>query len=344
LLYSSQLTLFPVLYPTMKINKFSVGLSFFLMVFTSGCVTSKQIKTINGIPNKVIVANKHGAKAYKDSDLKTNTATLKQWDVLFVVEVSDKAYEVTSEISNELKTFFIQKTDEIIEWNTYFALPSKNSPHNSNRERVKFYKTIDDLKKHNDKNLSMIEKAKHSGKSLPTANPVAVLQDFGGEVYYVSSLVDNLVDGQYVFMGEYRNGYVKQSKNASFLCRYISKDEIKTQLQKVKDAQISVLKNTSNPEELNSAYKDLSELIGKGGSKFAAGTKTILEIFNGPNGNVPKTAKQGIFSNESIEGRNNPNLRKDLISAYNKMVDFASIDKNWNENNFSCIPAEWIKD
>jgi hypothetical protein len=190
----------------------------------SGCNQEKRIQvTTEGIPRKIVVASKHGAKLYNSNELKQVQSTATQWEILFVIQDLGKSYEVTRDIEDISHPLFVEKTKEFIDWNTYFSIAYKNSPHQTTppREPVKFYETLKDLKNHNQE-ISMIEKSKHSGRSDPAEHHAVVLTDSGNDTYHVLSLYDDLIDNQYVFLGNYSAGYIKFSKDATFLCRYIS--------------------------------------------------------------------------------------------------------------------------
>jgi hypothetical protein len=134
----------------------------------SGCSQEKQIQvTPEGIPRKIVVASKDGTKLYKSSELNQVQSTATQWEILFVIEDLATSYEVTRDVEDISHPLFVNKTKELIDWNTYFSIAYKNSPDyvTPPRERIKFYKTLKDLEDRNQKEISMIEKPKHSGKS-----------------------------------------------------------------------------------------------------------------------------------------------------------------------------------
>lgn len=310
----------------------------------SGCQEKRIQLTPEGIPRKIVVANKDGSKLYNSNELNQIQATATQWEILFVIQDLGTSYEVTRDVEDISQPLFVRKTKELIDWNTYFSIAYKNSPDyvTPSRERVKFYKTLKDLQDRNQKEISMIEKSKHSGRSDPSEHYAVVLNDLGNDAYHVVSLYDDLVNNKYTFLGNYDNGYIKFSKDSIFLCRYVSKKDLKDQAVKVITATIN-FNGKVTPDNKNNAYKYLSELIGKGNSnKVSNGIDSILNIFNG--NNVPKNTKTGVFSKDAIDGIDTEKTHGELIKISQKMDVFLTTSKNWNKYGYSCIPAEWIEE
>jgi hypothetical protein len=309
----------------------------------SSCSQEKRIQiTPEGIPRKIVVASKDGTNLYNSSELNQVQSTATQWEILFVIQDLEASYEVTRDIEDISHPLFVRKAKELIDWNTYFSIAYKNSPHETTppRERVKFYKTIEDLKNRNQEKISIIEKSQHSGRSEPSEHHAVILGDLGNDAYHVVSLYDDLVNDKYTFLGNYSEGYIKFSKDSIFLCRYISKKELKDQALKVLNAKIN-FKGKVTPDNKDNAYKNLSELLGKGNSnKLSSGIDSILKIFEG--NNIPKQTKTTIFSKDAMAGIDNAKTDSELLKIYQKIDNFLTTSRNWNKYDYSCIPAEWV--
>jgi hypothetical protein len=181
-----------------------------------------------------------------------------------------------------------------------------------------------------------------SRKSEPSEHHAVVLKDLGNDAYHVASLYDDLINNKYTSLGNYDYGHIKFSKDSIFLCRYVSKKELKNQALKVITATIN-FNGKVTPDNKSNAYKDLSELIGKGNSnKLSNGIDSILKIFDG--NNVPKNTRTGIFSKDAMDGIDTEKTHDELIRVSKKMDDFLTTSTNWNKYGYSCIPAEWIKE
>jgi hypothetical protein len=324
-----------------------IGVIIFVLLsssIVSGCSQQKQVQvTPEGIPRKIVVANKGVTNLYSSNELKQVQSKATQWEILFVIQDLGESYEVTRDIEDILHPLFVKKTKELIDWNTYFSIAYKNSPHQTipPREPVKFYKTLKDLGNHNKEELSMIEKSKHSGRSDPAEHHAVVLSDSGNDTYHVLSLYDDLINNQYISLGNYSDGYIKFSKDANFLCRYISKEELKKQALRVLTAKMN-FNGKITPDNRNNAYKNLSELISKGNSKISNGVDGILKIFDG--NNVPKNTQTGVFSQRAMNGLDPEKTSLELIEISKKIDAFSNTSKNWNKYDYSCVPAEWIKE
>jgi hypothetical protein len=96
------------------------------------------------------------------------------------------------------------------------------------------------------------------------------------------------------------------------------------------------------PDNRNDAYKGLSELLSKGNSKISNGVDGILKIFNG--NNIPKNTQTGIFSTEAMSGIDPGKTSDELLEISKKIDTFLTTSKNLNKYDYSCVPAEWIKE
>lgn len=311
------------------------------MLMISSCST-KKVEVTNGIPLKIVIGDKNGVPIYDSNDLNTYKSSAKQWDTFFIVSQSEKSYEVTHDIKDIKNTFYIKKTKDTINWNTYFALAYKNSPHSTTprRERVGYYRTIKGLKAKDREERIKIEKFKHPEKTMPSDHHDIILKSLEDNILYTVGMYDDVINNEYVFQGNYSAGYMSLSDDANFICRYINKIDLQDHLRRVLRAETTLSGNVT-PERKDDAYRDLSELIAKGISDVKDGAIDISKIFDGSS--VPQKARKGIFSPAAISGKDIKESSGKLEVMQTKMVSFLNKKANWNEYNYSCIPAEWME-
>jgi hypothetical protein len=315
----------------------------FLVFGLFGC-TSGVLTTEHGSVRRVVVANKNGTSLYDSSKLNNSKSNAKQWDILFLLE-DDKNrnyYKVSKSLDDPYNlnnvSYIIKK--DVFEWNSYFCLGYKNSPHQVNRQRVKYYRTINGLKNKDSNDVVIVEKKRHRGY-FTSINAKPILKEEERSIYHVATLYDDIeADGSYVFKGNYGVGYVTYNEKAHRLYRYVSKQQFGEQLRGVTDAMTSKTSNL-NPNDLDEKFDRLAKLINQPGkSKLFRGVKRIKKLFE--NGEAPVVAQRRLFDDRYLKGQNSQEHKDKLIDLQKKMVEYYEYTSNWNQYGYAYIPAEWI--
>ncbi len=307
-----------------------------------GC-SEGVLETPEGSARRVVVTNKNGTDLYDSDKLTNSKSTVKQWDILFIINDKNPSYyKVSSSIDepgNSDNISYIKKTD-VLEWNTFFCLDYKNSPEEVRRPPVKTYGTIAGLKSQNSSDVILSEKSTHRNSFIPTdAKPI--LQEVDESIYKIASLYDEQnPDGSHVFRGNYDVGYVEYTPEAHTLYRYVSKRQLEKQLKSVLEA-IVISKPNPNPNDLDRKFDELSTIINQPGkSKLVRGVKRVKDIFQ--SGQAPREAQVNIFEEEYLKGQNVEQHDKSLEKLHKEMLEYFTESSNWNKDGNSYIPAEWI--
>lgn len=319
-----------------------------VLIVISGCGGPNRIvkKTPEGILKKIVVAQKEGVDVYDSRSFNKKISRSQQWDSFYLIEEFKAGFEVSPEYSDDYdqtktQTYFIKKLgSEIIPWNTHYSLAFKDSPTTSasKRSRMYFFKTIDDLN-NNTENWTMREKEKHA-PSQPNEHGAIILKDFGNNILYVASLVDDeLEDGRIEFLGHYNFGYVKPPIGSTYICRYVSRSELGDNLLQTLEAK-QHLASSGNPDSWTVVAKAISDFISAGNKEVVNNIQKLKDIFSSPS-DIPKLPERDltpIFTKQR-------DLAKDrLIKVYDKINRHLSNDSNWDKSGHTCIPDEWINE
>ena len=304
-----------------------------LSFILGGC--NEVMKTSEGVPRKVVV-RQDNTPLYTSYQLdKSSPIVGKQWTFWFMFEDNKSYYKISGTTNPRSENFLYIKKQDMFEWNNPFCLHLKGSPKSENRPQVKYYKTLENLK--NNGSFSLIEKQEHSLDFDPSSCQ-PIIEEVEPSIYYIATLYDDMVDGQYKFLGHYDFTYVRYSKEYYTFYRYVSKNELSEQIRTL--SAISTFNSTNiNPTIINGIVSNISSLIGLG-QEFVKGINDLDRIYGGKN--IPKQAQQGLLDTQNLtSGKINENSTK-IAGLVNEMTQYLHKDSNWNNDNYSLIPVEWI--
>ena len=306
----------------------------------SGCIgcKKKSLKTEDGIPRKLLI-RKDNTPLYESEQMIYSPKSARQWQIYYIFKELIAGYIVSPhmKISRKSTTYFVKKSD-VFEWNSYFCLAFKNSPHNTNRKRIKFYKTYFESLNDNG-NIVIIEKPKHRTNFLHR-DAIPILQEYDNSIYYIASLYDDIDEnGNYVFLGNYNFAYVKYLQNAFVFRRYVNRHQFSDHILHVLRSQVYAKPNM-DPTELDLIYGPLSNLLADFGTDIQEGVETIFSLFQTTD--IPSKTKRGIFNDKYLIGEDLEELDPHLIRIYRKMVSYYENNSFWNNSGYAYIPAEWM--
>jgi len=305
-----------------------------LSCILGGC--NEVMKTSEGVPRKVVV-RQDNTPLYTSYQLdKSSPIVGKQWAIWFMVEENKDYYKISATTNPKSEDFLYIKSQDIFEWNNPFCLHYKGSPKIDNRPQVKHYKTLKDLK--NNESVSLVEKQEHSLDFNPNSCQ-PIIEEVEPSIYYMATLYDDVVDGQYKFLGHYDFAYVRYSKEYYTFYRYVSKNELSEQIRAL--SAISTFNSTNiNPTIINGIVSNISSLIGLG-QDFVTGVNDLNRIFGGKN--IPKPAQGGVLDTQNWTSEKIDKNSTETATLVNDMTQYLHRDSNWNSYNYSLIPVEWIE-
>jgi hypothetical protein len=322
------------------------------------CQSKRILTTSEGIYRKVVV-REDDTPLYDSTQFKDNVATVNQWDILYVYgdsksknswdiskffqnSHSKNYYIVSRGIKENLETpMYINKND-VFEWNSYFCISYKTSPHQSGRDRIITYETLKAAKEHDKSQSHIREKEKHGvhRNASPDPNCKPILEEHKNGIYHIATLYDNIdEEGNYVFLGNYDFGYVHYNKNAHQFYRYVNKGQLDSQL-KIVLGVTGKAKPNLNPSEVDSIYGPLTTLLANF-ENINRGIEDITKIFE--SSDMPSETQKGLFESESFTS-DIENLDPKLRQISQKMFDTLNNSDKWNENGYTYIPAEWMEE
>lgn len=340
-------------------HKTTILLTLILASFSLlSCQSKSTLKTSEGIYRKLVV-REDDTPLYDSTQLKDNVATVDQWDILYVYGESKSKdswnilkffqnsqtedYYVVSRVMQEnIETpRYIKKTD-VFEWNSYFCLSYKTSPHQAGRDRIFTYETLKAAQERDKSQSHIREKEKHGvhRNASPDPNCQPILEEHKNGIYHIATLYDNIdEEGNYVFLGNYDFGYVRYNKNAHQFYRYVNKRELDYQL-KIVLGVTGKAKPNLNPSEVDSIYGPLTTLLANF-EDLNRGIEDIAKIFD--SSDMPSETQKGLFNSESFTS-NIEDLDPKLRRISKKMFDTLNDSDKWNKNGYTYIPAEWMEE
>ena len=310
---------------------------FFLIVISlTACKSRDVLKTPDGIPRKVIV-RQDDTDLFDANNLKNQLRKTHQWDVWYIFEEGDDYYMIAGDLREYPETPLYVHQSDVFEWNTFFCADYKNSPHETGRDPIPIYYTLEGAQIADEDDIYLIEKEEHRTTFSPDdAN--LVLREHEGEIYYVAALYDNVDDeGNFVFLGNYAFGYQPYVPEALRFHRYVSKQQFAEQLR--------LLLGITGKADSNAKPSRVRELYGPIISLFAEwddldkGLGEIESIFTSPD--MPQGAIEGLAPDQFID--NIESLDPKIAAIVDKMLDYMENPKNWDENGHAYVPVEWME-
>lgn len=315
-----------------------VGLMGSILLTLMGC-GNRVMETPDGIPHKVVIRT-NDTQLYTSSKLtEQSDKTGHQWEFFFVFNIKGDSYKVSSQTDGGTAKFYWVKEEDIFEWNNPFCLSFKDSPHTSNRQPVSIYKSLAGLKANKENDIHLVEKEIHA-TSLDASSCQPILKEEEDDIYFIATLYDDFIDGEYVFLGHYDFGYVRYSSSDYRYYRYVSRTELGEQIRKLTGTSTLLVDAPPNSSIIDEIFKNMSSLLGELDG-FVDGVKDLEKILGGEN--VPDGIEGEIFSRGFREGKKIDKLNPQLLKIISEMTSYHNDDFQWNQNNYALIPVEWVE-
>jgi len=313
--------------------RFLVAASALALMASCSCgKPSRVLLTSEGIPRKVVISQDSTA-LFSSARLDQAVAMAEQWQIFFMLGEKKNVYIVSPTPEPVEQLYYVPKADAF-EWNTFFSLAYRNSPHQASRNPIAIYTTVDGARTGRG-DTAMVEKVEHL---VGYHDPKPVLQEPERNIYHLAALYDNVDSlGNYVFLGNYGFGFTRYDPSAHVILRYVSRVQLEDQVNVLLGAQMKT-KPTMSPSDMDGLFGPLRALVADFGAEAEAGLDEFARVLSSDA--VPVSTVGGPLDKKYRSGdvrRMNPELKR----AAQRMIDHLQSSESW-EDGFSFVPTEWM--